>query len=135
MASVVRAALFGRGARLGSGARLTRAARPASAALTSRRAFHRSAALQDGAAATPRSEKVDRLTGEIASLTLLEAAELTEALKVRAGARAPACAPKFWPPGPRPGVAPPPPVAALTLPFPAAVGARAPHRSASALRT
>ncbi|KAJ1623261.1 ribosomal protein L7/L12 C-terminal domain-containing protein [Pavlovales sp. CCMP2436] len=61
--------------------RLALAARP-ECTLLARRPFHRSAVLCDAA---PRSEKVDRLTSEIASLTLLEAAELTESLKERLG--------------------------------------------------
>lgn len=72
----------------GLGMRLATPIQPASCAglLASRRSFHRAPALREQA--TPRSEKVERLTTEIASLTLLEAAELTESLKVRA--RAPA---------------------------------------------
>jgi hypothetical protein len=47
---------------------------------SSRRSFHSGLALREQA--SPRSEKVERLTAEIASLTLLEAADLTESLKV-----------------------------------------------------
>ena len=65
------------------GMRLATPIPPACAGLlASRRDFHRAHALHEQAA--PRSEKVERLTTEIASLTLLEAAELTESLKVRA---------------------------------------------------
>jgi hypothetical protein len=63
--------------------RLATPIRPACAVLlASRRSFHSAHTLYGEA--TPRSEKVERLTTEIASLTLLEAAELTESLKVRA---------------------------------------------------
>lgn len=73
---------FGRAARAPLATSYARACLP-----LERRSFHRSAVARLSEPATDssphKSEKVERLAQEIASLTLLEAAELTETLKVR----------------------------------------------------